>query len=64
MALFSRRKKSDPDDVSAERPEGVIEPGEQPVDPAEEPAAPVPQVTISTSSFRGVGAPADATPAT
>lgn len=64
MALFSRRKKSDSDDVSAERPEGVIEPVEQPVAPAEPPAAAVPQVTISTSSFRGVGAPADATPAT
>ena len=51
MALSSRRKKSDSDDVSAERPEGVIEPSEQPVDPAEAPAAPVPQVTISTSSF-------------
>ena len=67
MALFSRRKKTDSDDVSAVRPDGVIEPGEQPVDPAEAspaeaPAAPVPQVNISTSSFRGVGAPADATP--
>lgn len=69
MALFSRRKKSDSDDVSADRPDGVIEPGEQPVDPAdassaEAPAAPVPQVSISTSSFRGVGAPTDAAPVT
>ena len=69
MALFSRRKKSDSDDVSADRPDDVIEPGEQPVDPAdapasEAPAAPVPQVNISTSSFRGVGAPVDAAPVT
>jgi len=65
MALFSRRKNSDSDDVSADRPEGVIEPGEQPVAPAPaESEAPVPQVTISTSSFRGVGAPADAAPVT
>lgn len=64
MALFSRRKNSDSDDVSVDRPEGVIEPGEQPVDPAPEDSAPVPQVTISTSSFRGVGAPADAAPVT
>ncbi|MCI9859661.1 SseB family protein [Microbacterium proteolyticum] len=34
MALFSRRKKSDSDDASTDRPETVIEPGEQPVDPA------------------------------
>ncbi|MGL1358395.1 hypothetical protein ACSTKL_23365, partial [Vibrio parahaemolyticus] len=59
------RKNSDSDDVSADRPEGVIEPGEQPVDPvAAEAEAAVPQVTISTSSFRGVGAPADAAPVT
>jgi hypothetical protein len=63
MALFSRRKKSDSDDVSVDRPDDVTEPGEQPVDPAgETPATLVPQVTISTSSFRGVGAPADANP--
>lgn len=65
MALFSRRKKSDSDDVSTERPEGVIEPGEQPVDPAgpDDVDAPVPNVTISTSSFRGVGAGPAAKPA-
>ncbi len=34
MALFSRRKKSDSDDASTDRPDTVIEPGEQPVDPA------------------------------
>lgn len=34
MALFSRRKKSDSDDASADRPDSTIEPGEQPVDPA------------------------------
>ncbi|MEE2814363.1 MAG: SseB family protein, partial [Actinomycetota bacterium] len=68
MALFSRRKSSDSDDASAGRPEGVIEPGEQPVTPespndsasSDAASAPVPQVTISTSSFRGVGAPTDA----
>ncbi|MBT9606781.1 SseB family protein [Microbacterium sp.] len=70
MALFSRRKKTDSDDVSADRPEGVIEPGEQPVAPSrtddaassETTATPVPNVTISTSSFRGVGAPIDSAP--
>ena len=73
MALFSRRKNSDSGDVSAHRPEGVIDPGEQPVDPSgpddatvsdstDAEAASVPNVTISTSSFRGVGA-VDATPA-
>ncbi|TLF30422.1 hypothetical protein, partial [Microbacterium sp. 5K110] len=70
MALFSRRKKTDSDDASADRPEGVIEPGEQPVAPSrpdeaastETTATPVPNVTISTSSFRGVGAPIDAAP--
>ncbi len=34
MALFSRRKKSDSDDASVDRPDSTIEPGEQPVDPA------------------------------
>jgi hypothetical protein len=34
MALFSRRKKSDSDDASVDRPDPTIEPGEQPVDPA------------------------------
>lgn len=33
MALFSRRKKSDSDDASVDRPDTTIEPGEQPVDP-------------------------------
>jgi len=69
MALFSRRNKSDSDDASVDRPDTTIEPGEQPVDPAgpsdaaEVPAAPTPSVTISTSSFRGVGA-APETPST
>lgn len=44
MALFSRRKKSDSDDVSTDRPDTVIQPGEQPVDPAgPSDAAPAPQ---------------------
>lgn len=77
MALFSRRKKSDSDDASADRPDTTIEPGEQPVDPdgpsdaapvpgddapASEPAETTPTVGISMSSFRGVGA-APETPA-
>ncbi|WZH37387.1 MAG: SseB family protein [Microbacterium enclense] len=64
MALFSRRNKSD------DRPDTAIEPGEQPVDPSgpsdagvEPESAPAPNVTISTSSFRGVGA-APETPST
>jgi hypothetical protein len=67
MALFSRRNKSD------DRADTTIEPGEQPVDPAgpsdatdsaddgtAAAAAPTPSVTISTSSFRGVGAAPEA----
>ncbi|MEV8241758.1 SseB family protein [Microbacterium testaceum] len=70
MALFSRRNKSD------DRADTTIEPGEQPVDPAgpsdaadsadagaDAAAPPTPSVTISTSSFRGVGA-APETPST
>jgi len=69
MALFSRRKKSDSDDASVDRPDTTIEPGEQPVDPAgpsdaapaaEVPAEAAPTVGISMSSFRGVGAATDA----
>lgn len=70
MALFSRRKKSDSDDASVDRPDTTIEPGEQPVDPAgpsdapadaaghdaPAPAEAAPTVGISMSSFRGVGA--------
>ncbi len=69
MALFSRRKKSDSDDASVDRPDTTIEPGEQPVDPSgpsdaapaadttpEAPAEAAPTVGISMSSFRGVGA--------
>ncbi|SDO48515.1 SseB protein N-terminal domain-containing protein [Microbacterium sp. ru370.1] len=69
MALFSRRKKSDSDDASVDRPDTTIEPGEQPVDPTgpsdaapaadttpEAPDAATPTVGISMSSFRGVGA--------
>lgn len=72
MALFSRRNKSDSDDASVDRPDTVIEPGEQPVDPADPrdaadgstsaadptpaPAEVAPTVGISMSSFRGVGA--------
>ncbi len=68
MALFSRRKKSDADAAPVEG----IEPGEQPVDPATEPgpaAAPdapaeaAPEVSISLSAFRGVGAAEPAAPA-
>ena len=69
MALFSRRNKSDsttgpdtdPGDTSSERPDTVIEPGEQPVEPGgPSDAEPAPAVSISMSSFRGVGAgPAD-----
>ncbi len=77
MALFSRRKKSDSDDASVDRPDSTIEPGEQPVDPAgpsdaaladgsdaapSQPAETTPTVGISMSSFRGVGA-APETPA-
>nr|WP_154921519.1 SseB family protein [Microbacterium testaceum] len=78
MALFSRRKKSESDDASVDRPDTTIEPGEQPVDPAgPSDAAPAtdagdaadapaeeatPTVGISMSSFRGVGA-APETPA-
>ncbi len=69
MALFSRRKKSDSDDASVDRPDTTIEPGEQPVDPSgpsdaapaadttpEASAEAAPTVGISMSSFRGVGA--------
>jgi hypothetical protein len=65
MALFSRRKTTPP----AETPAQGVEPGEQPVDdpateagaprePGEHPATaePSPEVTISLSEFRGVGA--------
>lgn len=63
MALFSRRKATPP----AEPPPEGIEPGEQPVDPAAEDALDAaaegaaagqaaPDVTISVSAFRGVGA--------
>jgi len=69
MALFSRRKKSDSDDASTDRPDTVIEPGEQPVEPGagadvaetdavafDASAETAPTVGISMSSFRGDGA--------
>lgn len=75
MALFSRRKATPP---AGPPPEG-IEPGEQPVDPAADdapdgarfdvagdaatPGEPAPEVTISLSTFRGVGASAASAPA-
>lgn len=67
MALFSRRKNSPPEETPAQG----VEPGEQPIEPTDassasggadptsgpgEAAEPSPEVTISMSAFRGVGA--------
>jgi hypothetical protein len=55
MALFSRRKKSDPQpDVEPEAPVDTAADQAEP----EAPAAPVPSVGISVQAFRGVGAEA------
>lgn len=63
MALFSRRKKSDSDDASTDRPETVIEPGEQPVDPAgPSDAAQAGQANATDGDAPSVQAQAETTP--
>jgi hypothetical protein len=63
MALFSRRKKSDSDDASTDRPETVIEPGEQPVDPAgPSDAAPAGQANAAAADASPAQAQPEATP--
>lgn len=66
MALFSRRKKSDSDDVasgdaSISRPDTAIEPGEQPVDPAG-PSDAAPATPTDTAGDDAAPASAEATP--
>jgi hypothetical protein len=63
MALFSRRNKSD---AAADVPDQGVAPGEQPVSPDAAPpesAEAAPEISISMSSFQGVGAPAAPAPA-
>lgn len=60
MALFSRRRKSADDAVTAEASESIASetPATDAVDVPKEPEAPAPSIGISVQAFRGVGAEA------